>query len=169
MRGVPRAGEDTAASSGLSVEVVYNDVDGGDVDIAHVKSGTDLIARVTVKNNEVFDIRNIALTHIVPAGFEIHNDRMDGVVPAGERSQPREEPWYWRALRNERKAEYIDIRDDRIYSYFALNAGERITFIVHLNAAYVGRYYLPSISTEAMYDAGKHARTQGQWVEVTKR
>ena len=88
---------------------------------------------------------------------------------AGDRSQPREEPWYRRVTHNERKAEYVDFRDDRIFSYFALNANESIDFMVHLNAAYVGRFYLPSISVEAMYDASKQARTQGQWVEVGGR
>jgi len=29
-----------------------------------------------------------------------------------------------------------------------------------------GRFYLPSTSVEAMYDATKNARTKGQWVEV---
>jgi len=119
--------------------------------------------------NSVFEIKNIALTQMLPAGWEIHNDRMDGIAPAGERSEPREELWYWRYTRNARKAEYVDIRDDRLYSYFALNPGESIDFITHINAAYVGRYYLPSVSVEAMYDATKYARSQGQWVEVAGR
>jgi transposase len=39
-------------------------------------------------------------------------------------------------------------------------------FETRLNAAYLGRYYLPGASIEAMYDATKQARLRGQWIEV---
>ena len=45
--------------------------------------------------------------------------------------------------------------------YFSLRAGESIFFETRLNAAYLGRYYLPGASIEAMYDATQHARLQG--------
>jgi len=38
-----------------------------------------------------------------------------------------------------------------------------------LNAAYLGRFYLPTISTEAMYDNTVSARKPGKWVEVVKQ
>jgi uncharacterized protein YfaS (alpha-2-macroglobulin family) len=168
-RGVARVGADAATASGLALDVNYFDAEGKPLDVTHLRSGADLVARVTVKNTERFAIENIALTHMIPSGWEIHNDRMDGIVPMGERSQPRVEPWYWNIVRSTRKAEYIDIRDDRILSFFALNPGESIDFIAHLNAAYVGRYYLPSVSVEAMYDASKHANAPGRWIEVLPR
>ena len=37
-----------------------------------------------------------------------------------------------------------------------------------LNAAYQGRFYLPAVSCEAMYDNSIFARVPGQWVEVVK-
>jgi len=63
-------------------------------------------------------------------------------------------------------AEYLDIRDDRVQRYFSLRSGESIFFETRLNAAYLGRYYLPGASIEAMYDAKQQARLKGQWVEV---
>jgi len=65
-----------------------------------------------------------------------------------------------------RTAEYTDIRDDRVNRFFALNPGEQIFFETRLNAAYLGRFYLPGTTVEAMYDATQHARQKGQWVEV---
>ena len=44
--------------------------------------------------------------------------------------------------------------------------GEQIFFETRLNAAYLGRFYLPGTTVEAMYDATQHARQKGQWVEV---
>ena len=51
---------------------------------------------------------------------------------------------------------------------FELKAGENKTFKTLLNATYLGKYYLPAVSVEAMYNASQHARVKGQWVEVTK-
>jgi hypothetical protein len=63
--------------------------------------------------------------------------------------------------------EYQDVRDDRVLTYFDLKQGETKTFKVSLTASYVGRYYLPAVSAEAMYDATINGRVQGQWVSVT--
>ena len=35
-----------------------------------------------------------------------------------------------------------------------------------LNATYLGKFYLPTIESEAMYDNTVNARTPGFWVEV---
>ncbi|XWN34803.1 MAG: hypothetical protein ROO73_04340 [Roseivirga sp.] len=45
---------------------------------------------------------------------------------------------------------YQDIRDDRVYSYFDLKQHETKTFRVLLHVTYAGRYYLPTVSCEAM-------------------
>jgi len=37
-----------------------------------------------------------------------------------------------------------------------------------LNATYLGEYYLPTISCEAMYDNGISARKAGRWVKVVQ-
>jgi alpha-2-macroglobulin len=37
-----------------------------------------------------------------------------------------------------------------------------------LNAAYLGRFYLPATAVESMYEARFHAHSAGQWVEVVK-
>jgi uncharacterized protein YfaS (alpha-2-macroglobulin family) len=62
--------------------------------------------------------------------------------------------------------EYQDIRDDRVYTYFDLRTGETKVVELLLNASYLGKYYLPMISTEAMYDATINARIKGRWVEI---
>jgi uncharacterized protein YfaS (alpha-2-macroglobulin family) len=61
---------------------------------------------------------------------------------------------------------YEDIRDDRVYTYFDLNKNQTVTYKVILNAAYLGRYYLPLTYVEAMYDNSVTARLPGRWVEV---
>jgi uncharacterized protein YfaS (alpha-2-macroglobulin family) len=53
-----------------------------------------------------------------------------------------------------------------VLQYFSLRAGDSITFHTRLNAAYLGRYYLPGLASESMYDDSVHARLKGQWVQV---
>jgi uncharacterized protein YfaS (alpha-2-macroglobulin family) len=153
LRGVPKPGEEAATAEGLALDVQYTTAAGVPLDVAEVAQGTDLIARLTVTNRTRMNLRNIALEHMVPAGWEIHNPRLATETEIGR----------------DQAIDYQDIRDDRIYSYFGLDAGASKTVAVQLNASYLGKYYLPGVSVAAMYDAAKHARTAGGWTAVVRR
>ena len=172
VRAIPRSGEELASANGLTLSVKYSDADGNAVDIDKVPQGMDLIAQLTVKNIGARGVDNLALSQLVPAGWEIRNDRLENADTSGEREQDanfRGAYWWvpneWRRQQL-RQAEYVDIRDDRVQRYFSLRSGESIFFETRLNAAYLGRYYLPGASIEAMYDAKQYARVKGQWLEV---
>jgi uncharacterized protein YfaS (alpha-2-macroglobulin family) len=172
-RGIAPPGESNATASGLALDVEYADKEGKVLDVSKLTSGTDLIARITVRNNEPFEVKNIALTQLVAAGWEVMNDRLDNVQTQGERPGDAKrftDDWYFDLYRQGReKTEYLDIRDDRVYRFFALQAGERVTFVTRVNAAYMGKFWLPGVQVEAMYDAARNARTAGQWVQVSAR
>jgi uncharacterized protein YfaS (alpha-2-macroglobulin family) len=151
MEGIPEPGEEKEFSNNLSLQVSYLTSDGKAMDISNIAQGTDFVAVVTVYNPGGFNYRDMALTQVFPPGWEIRNNRMaDLDLPEGM-SNPS----------------YQDIRDDRIYTYFDLANGEKKTFIVQLNAAYLGKYYLSGTYCEAMYDNNLSALKKGQWVEVT--
>ena len=170
VRATPRSGEEDASANGLAVDIAYSDADGKPVDIHRLAQGSDLIAQITVKNASKRPLDNLALSQLVPAGWEIRNERMENADTRGERSDDHAREQYWwvpAAWRGQlRQAEYLDIRDDRVLRYFSLAAGESIFFETRVNAAYLGKYYLPGTGVEAMYDATQHARQKGQWVEV---
>jgi len=166
-RGVPGAGSDSGGNAGLALQVEYKDEEGRNLDVSRLPQGSDLIARLVVSNTTGNRIDNIALAQLVPAGWEIHNERLEGVDATGER-EASETPkrWWLEPTGSNVTVEHVDIRDDRIYRHFGLKAGEKLVITTRLNAAYRGRFYLPSIAAEAMYDAGLFAREKGQWVEV---
>ena len=171
MRATPRSGEEDASANGLSIDIGYSNADGKPVDTGRVLQGSDLIAQITVKNVGRRTLDNLALSQLVPAGWEIRNDRLEGADTSGERSTgpaPRAQFWWVPpgSRQSMRSAEYLDIRDDRVDRFFSLGAGESIFFETRLNAAYLGRFYLPGTGVEAMYDATQHARQRGRWVEV---
>jgi len=150
LSGLPPVGRETAASNGFTLDVQYLTADGKPLDPSRIPQGTDFKAVVKVTNSGVRgDYREVALAHVVASGWEIRNDRLD---PSRARVAS---PF-----------EYQDVRDDRLYTYFDLRAGETKTVEVGLHAAYLGRFYLPMVTVEAMYDATLNARAKGQWVEV---
>ena len=150
--GVPRAGEEQASHKDLAMEVEYKDLDGNSIEVDKMTQGSDFVVDVSISNHTQAKIDNIALTQILPSGWEIHNSRMD-------------------AEQNNNNAafDYQDTRDDRVYTYFELKPGETKTFRTLLNATYLGQYYLPGVSVEAMYNAAQHARVKGHKVEVYKK
>jgi uncharacterized protein YfaS (alpha-2-macroglobulin family) len=150
LSGLPPVGRETTASNGLSLDVRYLTPDDKPLDPSRLAQGTDFKAVVRVTNTGVRgDYREVALSHVVASGWEIRNDRLD---PSRARATS---PF-----------EYQDVRDDRVYTYFGLRAGETKSVEVGLNAGYLGRFYLPMVTVEAMYDATINARAKGQWVEV---
>jgi alpha-2-macroglobulin len=167
-RGVPGSGSDTAGAAGLALQVDYKDEEGRELDVARLPQGSDLIARLVVTNKTANRIDNLALAQLVPAGWEIHNERLEGTEATGQRDESATQPrrWWQEPSGGTASVEHVDIRDDRIYRHFSLKSGERLVITTRLNAAYRGRFYLPSIAVEAMYDAALFAREKGQWVEV---
>ncbi|KAB8155670.1 hypothetical protein EZY14_000235 [Kordia sp. TARA_039_SRF] len=144
-------GEELAEKRNLSIRITYKDKAGNAIDVTKLTQGTDFMATVTVSNDKPEFVGDIALTEIFPSGWEIVNTRFTdyGNTPSSE-------------------ARHTDIRDDRVNFYFDLPRGKAKTFNVLLNASYLGKYYLPGVQAEAMYDNDFFVRTKGQWIEVVQ-
>lgn len=144
-----------AIANNLRLDVRYVSTNGAPVSIGELKQGTDFLALVTVANiSGTTDYTNLALTQIIPSGWEIYNDR----ITASE--QPTGTP--------AGNYTYQDIRDDRVLTYFNLPQGQSKTFPVRLQATYAGIFTLPAVQCEAMYDAGVQARTTAGKVTVER-
>ena len=145
-----------AISRNLKVEVTYADMDGKAIAINALKQGMDFVANVRVSNiSGNTDYTDLALTHIVPSGWEIFNERM---MNHDNQSATATSVNY----------DYRDIRDDRVLTYFDLSRGLSKTFKIRLNAAYAGKFVLPAILCEAMYDTSAQARTTAGTAIVNK-
>ncbi|QYJ68709.1 alpha-2-macroglobulin family protein [Flavobacterium litorale] len=149
--GILPVGEEQTEQRGLGTAIVFKDRSGAVINPAAIAQGTEFVAEVTVRNLKGEFVEDVALTQIVPSGWEIVNTRFTDFGAFADN-----------------KADYIDIRDDRANFYFPLKAYESKTFRVLLNASYLGEYYLPGVQCEAMYDNTFLTRTKGQWVKVVK-
>jgi hypothetical protein len=151
MKGTPAVGQEKANSQGIVLGVKYLTKSGNDIDPSSIPQGTDLVAEVTISTQSGSGpFKQIALSQIFPSGWEIRNARFEG--------KKTEQSEYT----------YQDIRDDRVYTYFDLNADESKQFRIELNAAYLGKYYLPMVYAEAMYDASINAAVPGKWITVNE-
>lgn len=152
LTGQPLVGDATATSNNLKIEVNYMMPNGTKLNAAAIPQGTDFIAEVVVTNpgTRAYDLKEMALTQIFPSGWEIINARLHNFTEFANTNVP----------------EYQDIRDDRVLTYFDIARSARQVYRVRLNAAYLGRYYLPTVGCEAMYDHTISATKPGMWVEV---
>lgn len=162
-RGTPANLREEAISNGLALQVNFLTLANEPLDVEQLPQGTDFVAEVTVSGE--FDklltsnIENIALTAVMPSGWQIRNERLEGAqLPKG--------------------IDYLDIRDDRVLGYFSLwrdyywnyRYQERnqtsVTLRIILNASYAGKFYLPGWNASAMYNEKIQAKSKGYWVEV---
>jgi hypothetical protein len=151
--GIPVGGMEVAQSNNLQLEINYYLMNGNKLSPEQIMQGTDFYADVKVYNPGTRgNLEQLILSFIVPSGWEIRTSRLDEGQQATIRSSA---------------FDYQDIRDDRVYTYFNLNQGQAKSFRVRFNAAYEGKFYMPGISCEAMYDNSINARRAGNWVEVT--
>lgn len=151
--GSPLIGDKSAASNHVSMTVKYMTTSGENLDPTEIIQGTDFLAQITVTNPGTRrHLEEMTLNQIFPSGWEIHNQRMDNFASTLTNSS----------------YDYQDIRDDRVYTYFDINSNISKTYTVKLNASYLGRFYLPTLECEAMYDNTISARIPGMWVEVVR-
>ncbi len=162
-RGIPANLYEEPGQAGLQMDVAFMTLDNKPLDILHLPQGQDFVAEVTVSAD--FDhmvknrIEDIALSAVVPSGWQIRNERLEGSeMPKG--------------------IDYMDIRDDRVLAYFSLwrdyywyyryqdHNRTSVTLRIILNASYAGKFYLPGWNVSAMYDETLFAKNKGNWVEV---
>ncbi|MBQ4286648.1 MAG: alpha-2-macroglobulin, partial [Bacteroidales bacterium] len=114
---MPSASETVeAASNGLVLTTSYTDNAGNPVNPSSLTQGTDFTMTVKVSNpSAVKYIESLALTAMIPSGWEIYNERL---FSQDELAHPQ--------------YNYNDIRDDRSIWYFDLPKGMTKTFTLRL-------------------------------------
>lgn len=148
---VPLQSDTIKKQSRLAMDVKYVDYQGNALDPTKLEEGMEFKAVIRVKNTSKNGYLNdMALSFMVPAGWEIENTRLMG---------------------NESGDGYVyrDFRDDRVYTYFNMSSGQLLTYEFKLTATYGGRFFKPMITADNMYNNSISATIPGGWVEVVER
>ena len=150
-----------AISDNLRMDIRYANLNGTPISVNDIIQGTDFMAITSISNiSGTSDYTNLALTHIIPSGWEIYNERM--VAPETESGAADG------SGKSVSKYNYLDIRDDRVLTYFNLRRGETKVFTVRLQATYAGNFILPAVQCEAMYDVNVQARSKAGITTVSR-
>ena len=149
-RGVPLEDTTGVVSNNLRMRTVFTGKTGKTVDPSSLPQGSDLFLEVTVTHPGTRGpYKDLVLATVFPSGWEILHNRLTD-IPTGPN----------------RHFEYQDYRDDRVYTYFNLATGESKTFRFALNSSYAGRFFMPALVCEGMYDHSTYVREPGKWVTV---
>lgn len=139
-----------STSNNLNMQVTYlraNEVLGSSFSLSR---GEYLEVFVTIQNKSGIAQSNMALNYRMPSGIELIN-------PAIYKSE---------VVETQDQFTYQSYKDDRVYTFFDLEAGQSKTFKFRGKAAFLGDFYLPAVNCENMYNGEVYARSKAGRVKI---
>ncbi len=130
----------------------------GQVITNNVFEQNDLVlVELAVQNGTETKVENVAVTDILPAGFEIENPRITQLPPG----------MVWPHTRSH--ATHTDYRDDRIHYFIDLYDSRRPQYYYYLvRAVSRGTYNMGPASADAMYNGEYHSYHGGGTIKITE-
>ncbi len=142
--GIRKNGTIKTEDKNLQVRREFFDRNGMPVNLSAVKQNDLVIVKLTL-NSAVNMLENVAITDLLPAGFEIENPRLT-------------ENTNYKFISNASVPSYIDIRDDRINLYTSFHGGNRQQIFYYMvRAVTAGAFEYAPVVAEAMYDANYYS------------
>jgi uncharacterized protein YfaS (alpha-2-macroglobulin family) len=157
-RGLPLEDNIRTENRGLALERTLFSQSGERITASRIKQGEAFWLLFSVKSLAASRVENLALSSILPSGFEISNERLSEYDRPG---------WLNNMQPLLSTPDYVDIRDDRINWFFALNPNEVKVFAVQIHPSYAGEFRWPGLVLEAMYSPDYFARIAGGRVGVS--
>ena len=160
--GIPINYTQSDESKNIKIERKFYNEKGEEIDVKSLVKGSSFYMELKVLPaddvNGYFYQDNIALTQIIPSGWEIENTRLLGIPPPS---------WVEEKVKNN-NLEYEDIRDDRVNFFFDFNNYNKQgqSFFIKLNSVSKGKYSLPGARAEGMYNNEYRAYKNGFSIEV---
>ena len=136
--GFDRGAPNKEISDGL--EVSRSMVDDKGKPVAKLKVGETATMTLRIRNTSPEDLNDIALLDLMPGAFELV---ADGLKP-GLNTLPG--------------ADYVDVREDRNVIYLRLRKGETRSFSYPVKPVTAGKFAIPPVFAESMYDKAIQGR-----------
>jgi alpha-2-macroglobulin len=164
-KGIPAAGGERPVSNGLALSLRYLGMDGKSLDPAKAEGGDDFIVEATVRNRSGEELKNLALSQLLPSGWEIVNFRVGEELP---KPRARDDEGDYEEIEPKAPSpplyDYQDVRDDRVLTYFSIGTKDPKVFKTYVTKAYDGDFFLPATSVSGMYDERFQAVLPGRWL-----
>lgn len=149
--GIPTSGKVDEKDNFLRVRRTYYNRDGKMIGDNHFKQHELYVMKITIQSTTNNSVENVAITDLLPAGFEIENPRLQTLPDM---------KW----ITQQHFPEYQDIRDDRVNLFTTAHKNEQ-SFYYMVRAISPGTYHLGPVSADAMY-AGEYHSYYGSGVVV---
>ena len=127
--------------NGIVVTREYLDGKGNPIELTEMGLGDLVYVKLTLENLTSERILNIAMVDRFGAGFEVENPRLN-----------REHAIGWADPKTQWETEYVNIRDDRVAQFGRLEANQKVTSVYVMRAVLSGRFHIPPVRAEAMYE-----------------
>ncbi|MDP1678161.1 MAG: alpha-2-macroglobulin [Bacteroidota bacterium] len=150
--GIRSDGKVRIEDKNLRVRREFFDRNGSGINLDAVKQNSLIVVKLTLQS-EINELDNVAISDLLPAGFEIENPRLT-------------ETTEYNFIRNASTPEYVDIRDDRINYYTNFNGSRVKTFYYMVRAVSKGEFQYAPIVAEAMYDGNYYSANGRRTLKV---
>ncbi len=144
MEGISPRGDYKKEDKFMKVRKSFLDRYGNPLNRSSFTQNELIVVKLTVESTDYGrNIENVAITDMLPAGFEIENPRVG--------SSP-ELNW----IKDNATPDYLDIRDDRI-NFFATVTWKPQSFYYVVRAVSKGKFVMGPVSADAMYNSEYHS------------
>jgi uncharacterized protein YfaS (alpha-2-macroglobulin family) len=160
-RGIPEKGATEAKSEGISVRRHLTKRDGSPLDSGDTfRQGESYVVEVEIYCKNTY--KNIVVSDLLPAGFEVENPRLNSGAEAGSNFPHKAVT-----------PSFLEIRDERVVLAFdSLDGSQQDDpkythhYYYVVNAVTPGQFQYPPIQAECMYDATIRANSAGTAITI---
>jgi alpha-2-macroglobulin len=149
--GVPTSGNVPDEDAGLIVRRTYLTREGAPQ--SRFRQNDLVVVKLTVSSQNGLPVKNVVLTDLLPAGFEVENPRLTGDAGSGTGGEQRSLSW----IKGAATPDHFDIRDDRVNYYLSVDGAQTKTFYYMVRAVTRGNFVVGPASADAMYNPDFHS------------
>ncbi|WP_022819361.1 alpha-2-macroglobulin family protein [Fusobacterium russii] len=147
VKGKPTKYKEKDESNNIVIARDFIDMDGNKVDPKKLKVGDKIYIVINTELKNLSYLDNIALTQILPSGWEFSNVESDSGYAF----------------------DYIDKRDDRISVFYSQGSDQPKNIKIAIDIVTPGEYFFSGTSVAAMYDNNFKAYLKGFEVKVLEK
>jgi len=155
LAGISSDGTIKQEDSYLRVRRTFYDRNGHEISGNTFRQNDLVVVCLSIETEHNTDVDNVAITDMLPAGFEIENTRLNEMPNMS-----------W--MKTDDQPDYIDIRDDRINMFTKVSSRKR-NFYYMVRAVSPGTYQLGPVQADAMYDGTYHSYNGAGVVRITDK
>jgi len=154
MEGIPTVGTNKEEDNFLEVRRTYKDRNGKVYNNMFFQNDL-VVVEIAIRSTNGITVPNVAITDLLPAGFEIENARITEI--------PQLE---W--LKNAAQPDYKDVRDDRLN--LIVTATPKINKYYYLcRAVSLGTFNVGPVGADAMYRGEYHSYNGARQIVVNRK